>query len=189
MRHNLNRRAVIAESLAEIDELPDQALTNRGEVTGIGPHIPLADTITAVIGVKLTAKASGLFVLYVHGLAAAAVAGDVVTWTVDTYTDAVVGTPLTLPGNAAAVGVSCFSDNSGAGIAPSAGATAATVISADAVTLGTAYTGDKYTWAGIVTTNGAVVPKGSTFYATLSITDSVAARAVTQASISAYELP
>jgi hypothetical protein len=94
MRHNLNRRAVIAESLAEIDELPDQALTNRGEVTGISPHIPLADTITAVLGVKLTAKASGLFVLYVHGVAAAAAAGDVVTWTVDTYTDAVAGTPL-----------------------------------------------------------------------------------------------
>jgi|HubBroStandDraft_2_1064218.scaffolds.fasta_scaffold00001_142 hypothetical protein len=189
MRHNLNRRAVIAESLAEIDELPDQALTNRGEVTGNSPHIPLADTITAVLGVKLTAKASGLFVLYVHGLAAAAAAGDVVTWTVDTYTDAVVGTPLTLPGNAAPVGVNCVSDNSGAGIAPSAGATAAQVITADAVTLGTAAVGDKFMWGGIVTANNAAVPKGSTFYATLSITDSVAARAVTQASVSAYELP
>jgi hypothetical protein len=57
------------------------------------------------------------------------------------------------------------------------------------VTLGTAAVGDKFMWGGIVTANNAVVPKGSTFYATLSITDSVAARAVTQGSISAYELP
>ena len=183
------KNAAIALTKADLDQPAVVAGRNRAVAYGGTPHIPLADTITAVGAIKLTARAAGLFLVSLAGLAAAAAAGDVVTWTVTTYTDAVAGTPLTLSANAAAFGLqNCYDDNSGAGITLT-GASAGQVIVASAKTIGTAAVGDAFEWSGLAPISTGPVPYGQTFVCTLSITDTVAARAVTQLALSAFELP
>lgn len=167
------------------------ALQNRAS-TGAPPavHTPLAATITPFIGIKLTAVSSGLFMTSLMAMLAA-VAADVVTTTITVYTDAVPGVPLTLPANAALVAGSggVYVDNSGAGIAPSAGATAGSVITAPAQTIGTAAADEQMQFVGLLSNGGTPIPIGSTFYVTMSVTDSAAARAITQAFASSFELP
>ena len=195
----MSLRNVLARMRLEIDELYSKA--NRGvqAVTALknvasvnqNPAIttPGAATIVPFLGVKLTARASGVF-LVTFGCRAADVAGDITTWTVTAYTDSVTGTPLTLPANASPVGLNCFADNSGAGIAPSAGATAGTVLTATGPrTIGTAGVGDSFAYAAIAAP-GAPVARGDVFYATLSVTQAAGvSRALSQAWATAIELP
>lgn len=189
------KRATIADSLSEMDEQSLIAARNRAMLVGNQTvHTPSAATITPFLGIKLTARASGLFQITI-GAMAAAVAADVVTWTVSTYTDTTVGTPLTLPANAAATGLNCYVDNAGTGIAPASGAAGPVVILAPFKTIGTLAADDFFYWSGIVggALQGGAYPLGAaygaTMYVTLSITDTVAARAITQATASAFELP
>lgn len=167
------------------------ALRNRAHLSGApSVHVPGQATITAVVGIRLTAQSSGLFLVGLSAQASQAAAADAITWTVTSYTDAVVGTPLTLPANAAATGVNCYVDNSGAGIAPSAGASGGTLIAAQTAVLGTLAQGSLYTWSGIVGLADTAIAKGSTFYITLSITGTAAARdVVSDPTLSAFELP
>jgi hypothetical protein len=159
--------------------------SNLAAVNDQSPHIPTSGAKTAVIAARLVGSRDNAgdsrFMVSLHGNAAAAAAADSLTWTVDVYTDAVAGTPLTLPANAEAVGLHSFIDNSGAGIAPSAGATLPVTQAQDTKVI--AGTGDDFQWTGVV-----VAPVGQTMYVTLSITDSVAARAVTSATVAAVEL-
>lgn len=169
------------------------ALANRAAAaSATGIHIALADTKTGCLGVKLTARSSGLFLVSFFAQYAAA-AADVVTMTVDTYTDAVPSTPMTLPANAALVAGSgpggtsgVYLDNSGAGIAPTAGAGAANTLTAAQQTVAGV---DCWLTFTSLCGAGGPVPVGSEWYAVLSVTNSVAVRAVTQAFASAFELP
>ncbi|MHB8330788.1 MAG: hypothetical protein ACYDEA_01155 [Candidatus Dormibacteria bacterium] len=170
------------------------AFENRALAFDQSPTHPGSGAITAFAGVKLVARASGLFVVSLSASAAAAAAADVVTWTVTAYNDTVVGTPMTLPAAAALVAGSggVYTDNAGTGVAPTAGDTA-TAIAASAKTIGTAAVGDQYQFSGILCTApaGVITPvaKGANFYVTLSITDSVAFRALTNVALSMFELP
>jgi len=168
------------------------ALGNRAQASALTPSAPSADTITAFVGIELVAKASGLFVCCLNARAAAA-AADIVTWTVTTYFDTVTGTPMTLPANAALVASSggVYEDNSGAGIAPTAGATSS-VIAAPSKTIGTAAVDDLFVFANLIGGGASgltPIARGKNFYVTLSITDSAAARAVSQVAASMFELP
>lgn len=157
-------------------------------------HTPSAAAKTGFLAVKFVAKSSGLVDVNITAQYAAA-AADVVTLTVDVYTDSVPGTPLTLPANAVAVGAglsaNVFQDNSGAGIAPSGGATAVHTVTAPQWTQGTAFTNAQLEYDGLValTSAGGGVPAGQTIYVVFSVTNSVAARAITQATVAAFELP
>jgi hypothetical protein len=157
-------------------------------------HTPLADTTTPFAGMLLKAQGSGLFVVAMSAQLVA-VAADLVTWEIETYEDAVQGVPMTLPANASAQGQNCFTDSTGAGIAPSAGATAPALITAQFHTIGTGAANDIYSWGGIV--GGGVslgrvpiaVPVGRNWYVTLAVADSVAARAIGNVTLSAFEIP
>lgn len=166
-----------------------QAMRNVAYLDGNpGVHVPGQATKTGFAAIKLTAKSSGRFrvaMLSKH----AAVAADDVTLTVDVYTDAVAGTPLTLPANALAQGTNCYVDNGGQGIAPSAGATAAHTVTAPDQTLGTAAAAAVLEFAGEVQLAAGGVPVGQTFYCVFSVTNSVAARSISQLFLSAQELP
>ena len=162
------------------------AFANRA-FAGNNPAVapPSAATKTGFAAVKLTARASGQFFVSLK-CKYAAVAADVVTTTVDVYTDAVAGTPLTLPANAVQVptNTNVWVDSLGTGIAPSGGATAAFTITAPDKTA----TGDvELDFAGIVKGNPNINP-GSTFYCVFSVTDSVATHPITQLTVSAFEL-
>lgn len=162
-------------------------LRNRAVVFGQAPHLASSGAATAQIGLRLTARASGIFMICFGATAAAAAAADQVSWLVNTYTDSVPGTPLTLPANALAAGTNCYIDNSGAGIAPLAGSTGGNIETVT-YTLGTGATGTNYAFAAMNAVNGVIVPLGTTFYATLGFADTVAARALTNCYASAFEM-
>lgn len=146
-----------------------------------------AATKTGFAAMKLTSKSSGKF--FASMIAKyAAVAADDVTFTVDVYTDAVPGTPMTLPANAHPVGQNCFVDTSGAGIAPTAGATAVHTVTAPDTTLGTAGVAMTLEFSGYALGPApGLIPVGQTWYVVFSVTNTVAARAITQLAMSAQE--
>ena len=202
----MSLRNVIKDMRKEIDELYAKAnrgvaavnaLSNSATTSFLSPTTPSAATITPFVGAKLTSRASGLFLVSLSARAAA-VAADVVTWTVESWTDTVAGVPLTLPANATLVAGSgrtgstggIYYDNSGAGIVPSAGATGV-VVASPAKTLGTLEAGNWYQFSnelGLALASTRV-PLGSTMYVTLAITDTVAARALVDVAASIIELP
>lgn len=188
-RRALIHRVSVAETLGELDQPAIVGERNRAVASLLTPTIPSDKNIHAEAAVKLKARASGLFLFTVSALQAAAAQTEVVTWTLMTYMDAVAGVPLTLSVNAAAAGVNCFYDSDGTGILL-LGANAGNIFLADTETIATAGVGSKFSWAGIVGTsgNGGAIPYGWTFVVTLSITNSATARAVTELSLSAYEL-
>lgn len=188
------KRATIADGMAMMDQSANVGERNRAVLAGTPTiHTPSAATITAFMGARLVARASGIFLVSVSAQYVAA-AGDGVTWQITSYTDAVAGTPLTLPANAVATGLNCFVDNSGAGIAPSAGATVGSSVYAPTHVIGTTAVDDIFSWSGLVGASVAgsgalvAVPFGESFYVTLSVTNSVATRAIGTANMNAYEL-
>ena len=164
-------------------------------------------TITVVAAAKLIAKGSGIFKYDVNLSWAALAAADVGTLTVKVFTDAVAGTPLTLgnvgaigfgsngvaqPGNVAVNNNGAFTANAGAGITIT-GANAGYTIDTKAVTQGTAAVGAVLESDNIfgVTAPGtpeAPFPVGQTALVTVSLTNSVAARATGNIQINLYEM-
>jgi hypothetical protein len=192
----VHRVANIADTEAMFDQAADVGMRNRASLVGTPViHTPTASTFTAFMGARLTARASGLFVVALSAQYVA-LAGDSVTWAVTSYTDAVAGTPLTLPANAQSVGLNCYVDNTGAGISPSAGATVGVVNYGPTSTIGTAAVDDKFSWTGIIGSNITItptgapsaVPYGQSFYVTLSVQNTVATRAIPTGSIAVFEL-
>lgn len=149
---------------------------------------PAQATITAILAAKVIrvsqqGSANGVFRGAV-GFRVAGVAADVVTCTVQVITDAVAGVPLTLTA-ATAAGQNCFTDDgTGAGIGVTGGGAAAT-IAAPAQTLGTAAAGLWFQWSGLIS---LATPVGGTCLLLVSVTDSAAARAISEASISLQEV-
>lgn len=158
------------------------ANVNRATVT-----TPAAATITAILAARVIRAQgngnSGRLRASV-GFKMAAAAADVVTYTVQTLTDAVAGTPLALVA-ATAAGNKCFTDDgTGAGITVTGGSAPQTM-AAPGKTIGTAAVGDWFSWSGVV---DIITPLGGTCLLLVSVTDSVAARAITEASISFEEV-
>jgi hypothetical protein len=179
------RRAEIGEALAELEDNALATLQNRAYTTASPTvHTPSADTITAVGGMLLTVKGSGLFQVCFN-MEFAAAAADVVTFTISTYRNTVAGTAMTLPTNATATGVNSYYDNSGAGIAPTAGATAVQTY-AFTETIGTAAVDTTFSFANLCV---GIQQSGYQFYTTISVTDSAAARGIPQLAMSMFELP
>lgn len=167
-----------------------------------------AATITVIAAMKLIAKGSGLFKAWCNLSWAALTAADVGTMTVKVFTDAVAGTPLTLgnvgsvgfgsdgvaqPGNVAVATNGPFTSNAGAGITI-AGGSAGYTDDTKAITEGTAAVGAIFSWENIVglaaPAAGAEtpIPVGQTCLVTISLTNSVAARATGNISLGMYEL-
>lgn len=165
-------------------------------------------TITVVAAVKLIAKSSGLFKAWCNLSWASLTAADVGTMTVKVFTDAVAGTPLTLanngsigfgtsgvaqPGNVAVNNNGPFTANAGAGITVT-GASAGYTDDTKAITEGTAAVGAILTWdniVGLAAPSSAAetpIPVGQTCLVTVSLTNSVAARATGNISLGMYEL-
>lgn len=181
--------------------------SNRAYGAG-GATTAAAATITVIAAAKLIAKGSGLFKAWASMSWAALAAADVGTFTVKVFTDAVAGTPLTL-GNVGAIGFGSngfaqpgqvavnnngpFTSNAGAGITIT-GANAGYTEDTKAVTEGTAAVGAMFAWENVIGVAAAAagaetpIPVGQTCLVTLSITNSVAARATGNISIGMYEL-
>lgn len=165
-------------------------------------------TITVIAAMKLIAKSSGLFKAWCNLSWASLTAADVATLTVNVYTDAVAGTPLTLgangsvgtgtngvaqPGNVAVNNNGVFTANNATGITL-AGNAAAYLVDTKVFTEGTAAAGAILTWDNIVglaqPTAGVEnpIPVGKTCLVTVSLTNSAAARATGNISLGMYEL-
>jgi hypothetical protein len=164
-------------------------------------------TITVIVAAKLIAKSSGIFKFNCKIAWSALAAVDVGTITTKVFTDAVAGTPLTL-GNAGAIGFGAagvaqpgnvtvanngvFTANAGAGITI-AGANAGFTYDTTAITQGTAAVGTLFTvdfMTGNLAPAAAETPfaTGTTCLVTVSLTNSVAARATANITSSLYEL-
>lgn len=185
---------------------PGNGNSNRAEGSGTATTAGQA-TITVVAAMKLIAKSSGIFKAG-FSLSWALAAADVATMTVKVFTDAVAGTPLTLanagsigfgssgvaqPGNIAVATNGAFTANAGAGIVP-AGASAGFTTHTTSFTQGTGATGALFDWDGVV---GLALPTalaenpiaiGTSCLITLSLTNSVAARATGNISCHMFEL-
>jgi hypothetical protein len=171
------------------------ALAMRGALTNVayvdnGPtvHTPGQSTITAFAGMLLTARSSGRF--FCSMIAQYAIpASSTVTLTVTTYTQTTPGSPIVLPStNAQSVGLNCYVDNSGAGIAPTSGGTAHPVTAPAITNTATAASNVVLSYSGLCQgAGGSPVPQGLQFYVTFSV--SGGAGAITQLAMSAFELP
>jgi hypothetical protein len=180
---------------------------NRAYGTG-GATTAGQATITVIAAVKLIAKSSGLFKAWCNMAWDALTAADVGTITIKVFTDAVAGTPLTLaangsigfgsngvaqPGNVAVNNNGPFTANNGTGIVPT-GASAGYTDDVKAITEGTAAVGAILTWDNIVglaapsNAGETPIPLGQTCLVTVSLTNSVAARATGNISLGMYEL-
>lgn len=165
-------------------------------------------TITVIAAMKLIAKGSGLFKAWCNLSWAALAAADVGTMTIKVFTDNVAGTPLTLgnagsvgfgsngvaqPGNVAVNNNGTFTANAGAGITIT-GASAGYTEDTKAITEGTAAVGAILSWENIVglaapsNAGETPIPVGKTCLVTISLTNSVAARATGNISLGMYEL-
>lgn len=165
-------------------------------------------TITVIAAMKLIAKSSGLFKAWLNMSWAALAAADVGTLTIKVFTDNVAGTPLTLgnvgsvgfgsngvaqPGNVAVNNNGPFTSNAGAGITIT-GANAGYTDDTKVITEGTAAVGAILTWENIVGLAAPVagsetpIPIGKTCLVTVSLTNSVAARATGNISLGMFEL-
>ena len=165
-------------------------------------------TITVVAAVKLIAKSSGLFKAWCNLVWSSLTAADIGTMTVKVFTDAVAGTPLTLgnvgsigfgssgvaqPGNVAVANNGPFTANAGAGITITGGSAGYTD-DTKAITQGTAAAGAIFNWENIVglaaptAANVTPIPIGQTCLVTVSLTNSVAARATGNISLGMFEL-
>jgi|SRR3972149_2463201 len=184
---------------------PGVSASNRAYGQG-GATTATAATITVIAAVKLIAKSSGLFKAWLNMSWAALTAADVGTLTINVFTDAVAGVPLTLgnvgtigfgsngvaqPGNVAVNNNGPFTANAGAGITI-AGANAGYTEDIKAITQGTAAAGAILTWENIVgaAAGGVETPfgVGRTCLVTVSLTNSVAARATGNISLGMFEL-
>lgn len=175
------------------------ALGNRAyaDQNNVTVHTPNADTKTGFLGVLLTRRGSGIFHVSLAAKYAAA-AAQTVTLTVDAYTNSAPNVDMVLPANAVPVGAGLaagiITDNSGAGIAPSSGATAAYEVTALSWTQGTLQAGAVLAYSGLATItfdSGSQVgiPEQQQFYLVFSVTNSAAAEAITEAVVGAFELP
>jgi len=165
-------------------------------------------TITVVAAMKLIAKGSGLFKAWCNLAWSGLTAADVGTMTVKVFTDNVPGTPLTLanvgavgfgsngvaqPGNVAVNNNGPFTSNAGAGIVLT-GASAGYTADTKAITQGTAAVGTNLAWENIVGLAAPAagvetpIPVGQTCLVTISLTNSVAARATGNISLGMFEL-
>ena len=180
---------------------------NRAASEPAAATTPGQATITAVGAAKLITSASGLF-FFTCSVVVTGVAADVITLTVQTETDNVAGVPLTLnnagqigpgtngiaqPGNVAVANNGAFSSTTGAGITVTGGSAPVGMIS-EAVTVPTGGGGTLLTWSGVlqkatVAASFSPFAIGTTCLALVSITDSVAARAVPSISLAMFELP
>lgn len=176
--------------------LPGSAGSNRAYGSGTATTAGQA-TITVIAAVKLIAKSSGIFRGYCTLSYAALAAGDQATMTAKVFTDAVAGTPLTL-GNNGAIGFGAngvaqpgavavnnngpFTANAGAGITI-AGASAGYTLDTKVITEGTAAVGYEFVFESVfgVAAPGAGAESpftlGTTCLSTISLTNTVAARA------------
>lgn len=152
-----------------------------------------------MIAIKLVSQASGLFVVS-FDIGSNAAATTSLTWQVNTYTNASPNVPITLQTNAQAVGVNCYIDNTGAGIPPASGATAAAIAALQNIVVGSAGPDYNFNWSGQIghgpsgaTANVAPtpVPNGQTLYVTVSlqVNASEIGYSFVGSTASAYELP
>lgn len=195
-----------ASSLQNIT-LPGVGGSNRAYGQG-GATTAGQATITVIAAMKLIAKGSGLFKAWCNLVWSGLTAADIGTMTVKVFTDNVPGTPLTLanvgaigfgsngvaqPGNVAVNNNGPFTANAGAGIVP-AGANAGYTDDTKAITQGTAAAGAIYNWENIVGLAAPAagvetpIPVGQTCLVTISLTNSVAARATGNISLGMFEL-
>jgi hypothetical protein len=164
-------------------------------------------TITVIVAAKLIAKSTGIFKFNCKISWSALTAADVGTITTKVFTDAAAGTPLTLgnngsigfgssgtaqPGSVAVANNGVFTANAGAGITI-AGANAGFTYDTTAITEGTAAVG-ALLMVDLVTGNAAPAAAetpfaiGTTCLVTVSLTNSVAARATANITASLIEL-
>jgi hypothetical protein len=186
---------------------PGVGISNRAYGQG-GATTAGQATITVIAAMKLIAKSSGLFKAWCNLVWSGLTAADVGTMTVKVFTDNVPGTPLTLanvgsigfgsngvaqPGNVAVNNNGPFTSNAGAGIVP-AGTNAGYTDDTKAITQGTAAAGAIFSWENIVGLAAPVagseskIPIGQTCLVTISLTNSVAARATGNISLGMFEL-
>lgn len=208
--------AIVAAVKAGDTNFGTQGITPGGLVTGGssnraygagGATTAAAATITAIAACKLIAKTSGIFKAWCNFSYAGATAADVITLTVKVFTDAVAGTPLTLvgaasigfgsngvaqPGNVAVNNNGAFAANVGAGITLT-GANAGYTADTKTFTQGTGAAGAIIEWDNII---GSLAPAatespfalGTTCCFTVSVTNSVAARATGNIDIGMFEM-
>lgn len=186
---------------------PGFGVSNRAYGSGTATTAGQA-TITVIAAAKLIAKSSGIFKFNFKISWSALTAADVGTITVKVFTDAAAGTPLTLgnngsigfgssgvaqPGNVAVNNNGVFTANAGAGITI-AGASAGFTYDTTAITEGTAAAGAFMHCDGITGTaaptsaNESPFAVGTTCLVTISLTNSVAARATANITGSLIEL-
>jgi hypothetical protein len=174
------------------------------------PAVAGAATINIIAAVKLIAKSSGLFKAWCNFSWAALAAVDLGTLTVNVFSDAVAGVPLTLanvvamgfgsngvaqPGNVAVNNNGPFGYDglAGTGIAV-AGANAGYNADIKVITQGTAAVGAIIAWENIVGLAipaagvETPVPLGRTCLVTISLTNTVAARVTGVVSLGMFEL-
>lgn len=189
--------------------MPGVGSSNRAYGTG-GAAVAGAAAINIIAAVKLIAKSSGLFKAWVNLDWAALTPADIGTLTINVFTDAVAGVPLTLanvasigfgangvaqPGNVAVNNNGPFGYDglAGTGIVV-AGANAGYVEDVKAITEAGAGLGAIMMWENIVglaiPVAGAEtpIPIGRTCLVTVSLTNTVAARATGNISIGMFEL-
>jgi hypothetical protein len=212
MQSNADRQypqigAEFARLQANVGNL-NTAATNRAVAAGgTAPTTAGQATITKIACAKLITKSSGLFQASIN-VSYSAAAGDVVTYTVSTFTDATPGTPLTLsnallvgfgpngvalPGNVAVTNNGVYLSDASAGITLT-GASSGVTWYAASKTIGTADTGDLFSWSGIVAVNDSIDSAeqpwvlGTTALVVISVTNGTAARATPNLSMSFNEL-
>ncbi len=205
----LVRRGDTNASATQNITFPGVSGSNRAYGSG-GAAVAGAAAINIIAAVKLIAKGSGLFKAWVNLSWAALTAADIGTLTINVFTDAVAGVPLTLanvvgigfgangvaqPGNVAVNnnGPMTYDGLAGTGIVV-AGANAGYTDHVDVITQGGAAAGAILMWENIVgraaPAPGAEtpVPVGQTCLVTVSLTNSVAARATGDVSLGMVEL-
>jgi len=181
---------------------PSSVGANRADCLSSASTTPGAAATTIVLAMKLIAKTSGIFHVG-YSFIVNATAADVVTTEARIYTDAVPGTPLTLgnatligpgsngvalPGNVPVINNGIYGETAGTGITI-AGATVGYIADNKAVVAGGAMA---VNWNALVgkgqiipsPLNENAVPIGQTCLVTVSLANTVAARAL--GSITAY---
>ena len=212
------RRREVDENLPDIFQARlgaiynSTALRNRAFSSVLAVTPPTAGTATVIAAAKLITKASGIFLAGVAVPNSDATAGDTVTYNLQTVTDAVQGTPLTLgsarqggpgtPGLAlSASGVptnvtdnGAYSANAGGGITITGGATPILLAAQTQKVIGTAAAGDQFTWIGLIEATGNPTTeqpftRGMTCLFQVLVANSVAGRSVGNVGIFLVELP
>jgi hypothetical protein len=188
--------AAINEGLAVVAGSTLPSITgNRAWITfQITTNSQGAGGPTILALVQLVTVGSGIF-RWAAGGAAGAVAADISTWDVTSQTGTGAftttgGTQVTAAkGNGVAESQSLFASGAaGTGIVITAGGGTLQTLSTKAITVGTAYVGDKFSDSGLVYNAGAPFPVGSNVALSLQYTNSVANRAITSLNLYLEEI-